>query len=143
MNGALLNRVEFPRLWRYAQDSGLIVTESEWAAGRIGCFTAGNGTTTFRIPEGRSVVDRGWDDGRGIDAGRVLGDEQLDALQGHEHSVDTSDDDGIYKGRIDFGESHYGTYVTDGIVSDGVHGIPRVANETRMRNVSKLVCIKY
>lgn len=39
-------------------------------------YGAGNGTTTFNLPEMRGEFPRGWDDGRGIDAGRVLGSSQ-------------------------------------------------------------------
>jgi len=37
---------------------------------------AGDGTTTFNLPDGRGEMLRGWDHGRGIDAGRVLGSWQ-------------------------------------------------------------------
>lgn len=66
-NGALISRESYPRLWAFANASGLIVTEAQWSAGQTGAFTAGDGATTFRIPDGRGVFERGWDDGRGID----------------------------------------------------------------------------
>ena len=37
---------------------------------------AGNGTTTFNVPERRGEFIRGWDDGRGVDSGRVRGSSQ-------------------------------------------------------------------
>lgn len=39
-------------------------------------FGAGNGSTTFNVPDFRAEVPRGWDHGRGIDSGRILGSSQ-------------------------------------------------------------------
>lgn len=39
-------------------------------------YGAGDGATTFNLPEGRGEFDRGWDDGRGVDVGRVRGSAQ-------------------------------------------------------------------
>lgn len=40
-------------------------------------YGAGDGTTTFNLPDTRGEFIRGLDAGRGIDAGRVLGSAQL------------------------------------------------------------------
>ncbi|WP_338606855.1 phage tail protein [Pelagibacterium nitratireducens] len=54
---------------------------------RIGTtFGAGNGSTTFQIPDLRGEFIRGWDDGRGIDGGRGLGSSQSDQNKSHEHT---------------------------------------------------------
>jgi len=37
---------------------------------------SGDGATTFNIPDKRGVVTRGWDNGRGLDVGRVFGSYQ-------------------------------------------------------------------
>lgn len=39
-------------------------------------YGSGDGVTTFNLPEGRGEFDRGWDDGRGVDVGRVRGSAQ-------------------------------------------------------------------
>lgn len=44
-------------------------------------FGVGNGSTTFNLPDDRGLVDRGWDDGRGYDSGRLFGSEQGDAIR--------------------------------------------------------------
>lgn len=59
-NGAAISRVDYAALWL--------------AIG--GYWGSGNGTTTFNIPDLRGVFTRGWDNGRGVDAGRGLGSNQ-------------------------------------------------------------------
>lgn len=49
-------------------------------------YGAGDGSTTFNLPELRGEFLRGLDNGRGVDAGRVLGTAQTDL----ERSVSTS-----------------------------------------------------
>lgn len=44
-------------------------------------FGVGDGSTTFGLPDTRGYFMRGWDNGRGVDSGRALGDFQADALQ--------------------------------------------------------------
>jgi len=40
-------------------------------------FGAGDGSTTFNVPDLRGEFPRGWDDGRGVDSGRAFGSAQL------------------------------------------------------------------
>ena len=53
-------------------------------------FGAGDGTTTFNLPDLRGKFGRGWDDSRGVDAGRVFGSDQSDAVGLHNHYLPTS-----------------------------------------------------
>ncbi len=50
-------------------------------------FGAGNGTTTFNIPDLRGEFVRGFDKGRGIDTGRVFGSQQLHNVGNHTHEA--------------------------------------------------------
>lgn len=43
--------------------------------------TGGEAAGYFRLPDSRGEFLRGWDHGRGVDAGRTLGSGQLDAIQ--------------------------------------------------------------
>jgi len=48
-------------------------------------FGAGDGSTTFNVPDIRGEFMRGWDDGRGIDSGRAFGSFQAGAISSHDH----------------------------------------------------------
>ncbi|KVC61558.1 hypothetical protein [Burkholderia stagnalis] len=89
-NGALVNRADYPALWAYAQASGALVSEAEWGNGRWGCFSTGDGATNFRVPELRGEFLRCWDDGRGVEAGRVIGSQQGFQNAFHSHGASAS-----------------------------------------------------
>ena len=48
-------------------------------------FGAGDGSTTFNVPDLRGEFVRGWDDARAVDTGRVFGSAQADELKSHTH----------------------------------------------------------
>ena len=50
-------------------------------------FGAGNGSTTFQLPDLRGEFVRGWDDGRGVDVGRELGSAQGSQNVVHTHTA--------------------------------------------------------
>lgn len=87
LNGAVLKRADYPLLWAYAQSSGALVPELEWFARGWGCFSTGDGITTFRIPDGRGEYLRFWDDGRGADIGREIGSYQGPQNMTHSHTA--------------------------------------------------------
>jgi microcystin-dependent protein len=66
-----------------------LVTDAAWLAanGPTGAFSQGDGSTTFRIPDLRGEFIRGFDDGRGADAGRGIGTFQDGQLLSHGHAV--------------------------------------------------------
>jgi len=84
--GVLLQRAQATALWAYAQTSGLLVSEADWQAGAKGFFSTGDGSTTFRTPDIRGYHLRVWDEGAGIDVGRLAGSIQQDALKTHSHT---------------------------------------------------------
>ena len=55
-------------------------------------FGAGDGSTTFNIPDLRGEFIRGWDDARGVDSGRVFGGWQDGQNVSHTHTGTTSSD---------------------------------------------------
>lgn len=60
-------------------------------------YGAGDGSTTFNVPDLRGVALRGLDEGRGLDSGRSLGTYQADGFASHAHGVnDPSHAHGVY-----------------------------------------------
>lgn len=148
-NGALLSRVTYAVLWAYAQASGMIVTEASWSTNQ-GCFSSGDGSTTFRIPDSRGEFLRGWDDSRGIDSGRTLGSSQTDALQNI--TGQTNNVIGAYGGTGGTGAlkftstgagGNYDGSNNSGRIEFDASLVARTSTETRPRNIAKLACIKY
>lgn len=117
-------------------------------------YGPGDGSTTFNLPDLRGEFIRSLDDGRGVDSGRSLGTNQSDAFQGHGHDVYHGDtfpgtnrlrnNGGGGTGSGNIRQNSDGTtevWAQD--IIEYLNGTPRVANETRPRNVALLACIKY
>ncbi|AOJ06396.1 phage tail protein [Burkholderia mayonis] len=86
-NGSVIKRADYPALWAYVQGSGALVAEKDWTSGNFGCFSDGDGSTTFRIPELRGEFLRCWDDGRGLDVDRKIGTWQDSQNRAHAHGA--------------------------------------------------------
>lgn len=97
-------------------------------------FGAGDGSTTFNLPEGRAEFDRGLDDGRGVDSGRVLGSAQADEIRAHTHAYLKPNQSGA---SASFGGGA-GPVDPAGGTTNSTGGA-----ETRPRNVAYLPIIKY
>lgn len=50
LEGIEYERSNYPRLWKYAVDNGLTVSEADWEKGMYGLFSAGDEADTFRTP---------------------------------------------------------------------------------------------
>jgi microcystin-dependent protein len=73
--------------------NGAAVSRTVYAAlfAKIGTtYGAGDGVNTFNLPDPRGKFIRVLDDGRGIDAGRVLGSSQADEVRNHNHTGSAS-----------------------------------------------------
>lgn len=110
-------------------------------------FGAGDGTTTFNIPELRGEFPRGFDDGRLTDPRRVFGSPQLDAFQAHGHQITAYAGSGSLNGwggtttSASPALNPAGVSIFGAVASGG--GTPRTWLETRSRNVALLACIKF
>ncbi|VVO78147.1 hypothetical protein PS858_01665 [Pseudomonas fluorescens] len=90
----------------------------------------------FRLPESRGEFLRGWDHGRGVDAGRAIGSNQADDFKSHAHGT------GLFFGKdtgpmangpnSPYTSGGYGAFVT---TATG-------GTETRPRNLAVMWCIK-
>jgi phage-related tail fiber protein len=109
-------------------------------------FGAGNGSTTFNVPELRGEFIRNWDDGRGVDSGRAFGSFQ--AVQTNNLAAfQTAAGAGAPHGEASVDEvGNYSAYRKTG-ANDGGNGAGvRMRNrnvETRPRNLALLACIKF
>ncbi|MDI6872580.1 MAG: phage tail protein, partial [Bacillota bacterium] len=115
---------------------GAAVSRTAYAAlfAAIGTiWGAGDGSTTFNLPDLRAEFIRGWDHGRGVDPGRTLGSYQADEFKSHSHT--------IWRGQA-IGNSSTGSYNGDNMSFDGISGATG-GSETRPRNAAPMFIIKY
>ena len=121
-------------------------------------FGAGDGSTTFNLPDMRGEFPRGWDDGRDVDSGRSFGTAQLDAFQDHDHTPEVQGGSGV-GGNYQFSSGAMTTvsgsvdpFPLDSSIRLASYNGPgggghnrwyRTAPETRPRNVALLACIKF
>ncbi|MCE8002537.1 phage tail protein [Billgrantia ethanolica] len=105
-------------------------------------YGAGNGSTTFAMPDDRGEFKRGLDRGRGVDPGRSISAHQMDQFQGHRFGTGSAGSTGstMVNGLAEAGNENRsvvrvtGSGTALGIQSDGTNGTPRVGNQTRSRN---------
>lgn len=120
-NGAAVSRTAYQRLFN-----------------KVGTFWgAGDGSTTFNVPDLRGYFPRFWDDGRGIDSGRGFGTFQNDDIKAHNHQLFINNTGGI----IDVGNPDAWKF-GDG-VSDSGFTTQTGGTETRPKNIALIAWIKY
>jgi phage-related tail fiber protein len=127
-----------PAGWLKANGAAVSRTVYADLFARIGTIGgAGDGVTTFNVPDLRGEFLRGWDDGRGVDAGRVFGSAQADEFKLHNHSwLQKIDRSSGALGNAVWGDEP--TYGTETLYTTAEGGI-----ETRPRNIALLACIKF
>jgi microcystin-dependent protein len=149
----------------YLKANGTAVSRSTYATlfSAIGTlYGAGDGSTTFNLPDLRGEFIRGWDDGRGVDAGRAFGSGQAAAFASHQHTGSTADA-GAHSHSTNFSSVARGTPTSarfalssvgyNGVfqdisingVGDHAHSFTTNASggsETRPRNIALLACVK-
>ncbi len=97
-------------------------------------FGAGNGSTTFNLPDLRGEFVRGLDDGRGIDAGRSLGSAHASQNLAHTHE---------YAEIMGVDNTQAGAGIQGGWFSYGATTSSSGGGEARPRNIALLACIKF
>ena len=105
-------------------------------------YGAGDGTTTFNLPDMRGEFLRGHDAGRGADSGRVFGASQGDELRRHDHhGVLGKSTSGPRKVTSNRGYGEDGLHATGDNTSDRTWRDG--GDETRPRNLAMLFCVKF
>lgn len=138
----------------YLRANGAAVSRTTYANlfGAIGTtFGAGDGSTTFTLPDLRGEFIRSWDDARGVDYGRAFGSTQASQNLSHAHSVNDPGHSHSY-GNQDWGANVQsgGSYtvgapqtINTGASGTGISINTNGGSESRPRNVALLACIKY
>jgi microcystin-dependent protein len=111
-------------------------------------YGAGDGSTTFALPDLRGIFVRGSGSQEisGTTYSKSFATKERDAFQAHKHTLRTRSSFG---GDTDYVSREAGgtTIVTAnamvGYAEDGSSGTPRTANETRPANIALLYCIKF
>lgn len=142
--------------------NGAAVSRTAYAAlfASIGTtFGAGDGSTTFNVPDLRGEFIRGWDDGRGVDTGRGFGSWQDSENKAHQHWGTTHQAGGHSHNATTYsreGPGQPGKFADSGgrpvsyswTDEQGWHSHDFLtsyvgANESRPRNRALLACIKF
>ncbi|MCO8043458.1 phage tail protein [Acinetobacter bohemicus] len=118
-------------------------------------YGAGDGVNTFNVPDARGEFPRFADDGRGIDAGRVVGSKQTQQVLKHKHlSFGEATGGWIFgnssnrgymgtKGGLDWDNYLYFTNDGTEYLDQNPNPAGTVGNENRPRNIALLACIRY
>lgn len=158
----------------YIKANGAAVSRTTYATlfAAIGTtWGAGDGSTTFNVPDLRGYFPRGFDDGRGVDSGRTFATTQADAFASHNHGVnDPTHNHGVSdpghahsipsnvsntfgsgfglsgSGNVGIGIENTNPNTTGVTIVGNPTGITIQAaggTETRPKNIALLACIKY
>jgi microcystin-dependent protein len=151
---------EAPPGWLKA--NGAAVSRTAYAAlfQAIGTtYGAGDGTTTFNLPDLRGEFLRGWDDGRGVDGGRAFGSAQQSQNITHTHGVNDPSHGHVIGGGVLGSYKSPPAQVDDTVTSaagwdvfyntwtqgsfTGITIQNSGGTEARPRNIALLACIKF
>ena len=119
----------------FLKANGAAVSRTTYAAlfAVIGTtYGAGDGSTTFNLPNLRGEFVRGLDDGRGVDSGRAIGSAQSESVGPHSHTINQA------AAALTSGGGASGVVAGVGYATNNNSGL-----ENRPRNVAMLACIKY
>jgi len=130
----------------FLKANGAAVSRTTYAAlfTEIGTlYGAGDGATTFNLPDSRGEFLRGFDDARGIDAGRTLGSNQAEGVNVAGVSAATGWQSNVWDAGVcstsasaySLGRVNYPCGAKTGVLSGD--------QETRPRNLAVQFLIKY
>ncbi|KXJ49971.1 MAG: hypothetical protein AXW15_05745 [Neptuniibacter sp. Phe_28] len=150
--GQLLSRTVYETLWEAlnnADNNITVISDADWLAGRTGCWSAGDGSTTFRAPKVLGDFLRVWDSTGLIDDSRVLGSFQDFAVENATGSVGgVRNDNASYEPTGPFAvTASAGNFTNGGALMSWIDfDLSRSINtstETRPRNTAWMLCFRY
>lgn len=124
-NGALISRTAYSALFA--------------AIGTT--YGAGDGSTTFAVPDLRGEFIRAWDDARNVDVGRAIGSLQTSQNLSHTHGHDGYFVSSYLVGDGDVDGSRYATGYDKVTIAGSITASGGA--EARPRNVAVMIVIKY
>ena len=128
-----------PSGWLKANGAAVSRTDYADLFAAIGTtYGAGNGSTTFNLPDLRGEFIRSLDDGRGVDSGRGLGTAQGHAFASHSHGQRGTSNTSPQGFVTPLANATIGTEV-----GTNTETSPAGGTETRPRNIALLACIKF
>lgn len=134
--------------------NGAAISRTTYAAlfAEIGTLHgAGDGSTTFNLPDARGEFIRGFDDGRGVDPGRVLGSYQKGTGIAYDDAnvvgvANLRATSAVYNNPATFGAdpAQLSDYPGTSMAAAGASTSPtHTLGMSRPRNLAYLACIKY
>lgn len=127
-DGATVNRSDYPRLFKFAQDNELLTATP---ALYRGLFGEGDGTTTFTLPNLETYFIR-------LDSSRAVGSSQESANLSHVHYYNDWQTTPGLSGQASSNQTLIGTY-QDLTRTTGTSG----GDESRPKNIAYIPVIKY
>ena len=140
----------------YIKANGAAVSRTTYATlfTAIGTlYGAGDGSTTFNVPDLRGEFIRGFDDSRGVDSGRSMGSSQTEMIGPHNHTINDSGhnhtvsdvqgpNDNTASGGSPVPAGGSSSTKTTSTATTGITINNNSGTENRPRNVALLACIK-
>jgi microcystin-dependent protein len=132
--------------WGWLDCAGQVVSRADYSRlfAAIGItFGAGDGVSTFKLPDLRGEFVRGWDDGAGIDPARAFGSNQAGIVGEHNH---TAANGTFVVNSLDTPSYQADNYVSTNPLKNesdtSMTGVG-IGSETRPRNVALKYIIKF
>jgi len=117
-------------------------------------FGAGDGSTTFDLPDLRGEFIRGWDNARGVDTSRTFGSSQGDAIRNltgmyalvagsYGALASTASATGVFTAGSTTGNRITGTSSTGYELDFDASLQVSTGDDNRPRNIALMYCVKY